>query len=50
MVASMITNTRYVLVTFEQMLKAAFFGAGGGTSVVYLEPARINEETQTREI
>ena len=30
MVASMITNTRYVLVTFEQMLKAAFFGAGGG--------------------
>ena len=25
-------------------------GIHGGTSVVYLEPARINQETETREI
>ena len=36
-----------MLVTFKYMVQAAF--VGGGTSVVYLEPARINEETETRE-
>ena len=30
------------------MVQAAL--VGGGTSVVYLEPARINQETETREI
>ena len=30
------------------MVQAAFVGEG--TSVVYLEQARINEETETREI
>ena len=30
------------------MVQVAFVGEG--TSVVYLEPARINEETETREI
>ena len=30
------------------MVQAAFVGEG--TSVVYLEPARINHETETREI
>ena len=37
-----------MLVTFEQMVQVVF--VGGGTYVVYLEPARINEETETREI
>ena len=30
------------------MVQVAF--VGDGSSVVYLEPARINEETETREI
>ena len=42
----MIPNSWYV--TFEWMVQAAF--AGEGTSIVYLEPASINEETETREI
>ena len=42
------TNTWYVLVTFELMVQVAFVCEG--TSVVYLESARINEETGTREI
>ena len=46
MTVGMIPNTRYV--TFEQMVQAAF--VGDGTSVVDLEPARINQETETREI
>ena len=41
----MIPNTLYV--TVEQMVQAVLLGQG--TSVVYLEPGRINQETETQE-
>ena len=43
---SMIPNTWCV--TFEQMVQAAF--ERDITSVIYHEPDRINQETETREI
>ena len=42
----MTLNASYVLVTFR--IDGASGICRGGTSVVDLEPARINEETETR--
>ena len=43
-------DSKYLARTRDIQIDRASGICGGGTSVVYLEPARINEETETRQI